>query len=332
MTYENILASMLESVTSDVDKREGSVIYDALAPAAYQLAQNYFMLNNFIDLVFSDTAVGEYLDRKVADFGMTRKQATKAIREITTDKIVDIGTRWGIEELTYKITELITTGQYKAECEQYGDIGNTYTGVLQSIDNVSGVIASLTDILVSGQDEEIDDNLRVRFYNRVQMPATSGNAYHYRQWTLEVEGVGDCKVYPLWNGEGTVKVLIVDSNRDIDITLEAPVLEHIETVRPIGATVTVDSPDTKSISVLATTTLDGSKTLEEVINAFTVKLAEYLNSTVFNSYSISYAMIGSLLLTTSGVSDYQGLLVNGATANITIADTEIPTMGTVTLS
>ncbi len=332
MTYENILNSMLESVTSDVDKREGSIIYDALAPCAYELAQNYFMLNNFIDLVFSDTAVGEYLDRKVADFGLSRKQATKAIRKITTDKVVDIGTRWAIEAVTYKIIELITTGQYKAECEQYGDIGNTYTGALQSIDNVSGVTANLTDIIATGQDEETDENLRIRFYNRVQMPATSGNAYHYRQWALEVEGVGDCKVYPLWDGPGTVKVLIVDSSRDIDSTLKPLVFEHIETVRPIGATVTVDSPTTKIVSATATITLDGSKTSQEVLNAFTAKLSDYLNSTVFKTYSISYAMIGSLLLTTEGVSDYENLLINGATANITIADTEIPVMGTVTLS
>ena len=31
MTYENILNDMLSRVPSNVDKREGSVIYDALA-------------------------------------------------------------------------------------------------------------------------------------------------------------------------------------------------------------------------------------------------------------------------------------------------------------
>ena len=46
-TYENILQEMLDRVTEDVDKREGSVIYDALAPAAYFLADQYFQLNNF---------------------------------------------------------------------------------------------------------------------------------------------------------------------------------------------------------------------------------------------------------------------------------------------
>ena len=51
MTYENILQQMLSRVTSDVDKREGSVIYDAMAPAAYFLADQYFQLEHFLDLV-----------------------------------------------------------------------------------------------------------------------------------------------------------------------------------------------------------------------------------------------------------------------------------------
>ncbi|PHV72463.1 baseplate J protein [Sporanaerobium hydrogeniformans] len=332
MTYENILSSMLEGVTSDVDKREGSIIYDALAPCALKLAETYFELNNFLNLVFSDTTVGIYLDRCVADFGLSRKQATKAIRKIITSGVVPIGTRWAIEDTTYKVIEFITVGEYKAECEQYGDIGNTYTGTLQSLDNISGITANLTAILLSGQEEENDENLRDRFYNKVRMPATSGNTYHYRQWALEVEGIGDCKVFPIWNGAGTVKVLIVDSNKEVDETLEATVATHIEEVRPIGATVTVDSPTAKTIEATSTITLDGSKTLEEVKASFEEKLKKYLNSTVFKTYSISYAMIGSILLTTPGVSDYENLLVNSGTANIAIESTEIPILGAVTLT
>ena len=76
MTYENILQGMLNRVPDDIDKREGSVIYDALAPAAYFLADQYFQFENFVDLVLPDTALGEYLDRAVSAYGINRKQAT----------------------------------------------------------------------------------------------------------------------------------------------------------------------------------------------------------------------------------------------------------------
>ena len=41
-TYEEILRGMLDRAPEDIDKREGSVIYDALAPTAYFLAQQDF--------------------------------------------------------------------------------------------------------------------------------------------------------------------------------------------------------------------------------------------------------------------------------------------------
>lgn len=332
MTYENILEDMLSRVTSDVDKREGSIIYDALAPCAYHLAENYFMLNNFIDLVSGDTAVGEYLDRVVADYGIARKSATYAIRKIITSGDINIGTRWGISDITYVITESIEANTYKAKCEQIGEIGNHYTGVLDNIDNVSGITANLTDIIVSGQNEESDDNLRERFYSQLQAPSTSGNSDNYVQWALEVSGVGDAKVFPLWNGNGTVKVLIIDSNMEIDETLEQVVYEYIEAVRPIGVTLTVDSPKGKAIHVNANVTLDGSKTFEEVKSAFNNAFSKYLKELVFEVNSVSYAKIGSILLDTEGVADYINLLVNNESSNIDILSTEMPIVGTIVLT
>ncbi|MDF2611355.1 MAG: baseplate protein [Lachnospiraceae bacterium] len=332
MTFENILADMLSRVPSDVDKREGSIIYDALAPCAYQLAQTYFNLNNFIDLVSGDTAVGEYLDRVVADYGITRKAATYAIRQIETNGPVGIGTRWGLADTTYIITELVSANVYKAQCEQLGEIGNTYNGQLENIDNVNGISATLTDIITSGEDEETDDNLRLRFYNQIQTPSTSGNADNYKQWALEVPGCGDAKVFPLADGPGTVKVLVVDENMEIDATLPTAVFNYIESVRPIGATVTVENPIGKVIDITANVELDGSKTLADVQTAFIAAVTAYLRETVFDTYSVSYARVGSLLLATEGAQDYNTLLINGGTANITILNTEMPLTGTITLT
>ena len=332
MTYEKILADMLSRVTDDVDKREGSVIYDALAPCAYQLAQTYFNLNNFIDLVSGDTAIGEYLDRVVADYGLTRKPATKAVRKIVTIGNLPIGSRWGINDTSYIVIENISTNTYKAECMQYGEIGNVYTGTLENIDNVSGITATLTDIITSGQDTESDDNLRARFYTYLQRPSTSGNAFNYKEWALLVPGVGDAKVFPLWNGNGTVKVLVINSNMEIDETLEPIVYNYIETVRPIGASVTVDSPDEKIIGITANIALDGSVVFDDVINSFTALIATYFKELTFETYSVSYARIGSILLSTPGIADYDTLLVDSDNANITIGDTEMPIVGTITLT
>lgn len=331
-TYEEILQGMLDKVPSNVDKREGSIIYDALSPCAYFLAQQQFQLDNFDELVFADTALGEYLDLAVADHGLTRKAATAAVRQVTTSAAITLGTVWGINEVTYTITQLLSANHYSAVCNTVGAIGNQYTGALSPISNISGVTATLGDIITSGTDIETDDALRARLYEKVRMPATSGNAYQYKQWALEVAGVGDAKVFPLDDGPGTVTVLVVDSNKAISESLPDTAAEYIETVRPIGATVTVASPTAKSITISATIILDGSKTLAEVKTAFEAALEEFLAGTVFTTYSVSYAKIGGLLLDTAGVEDYSGLTINSGTGNVTIGTKEIPVKGTVTLT
>ena len=211
MTYENILDDMLSRVENDVDKREGSIIYDALAPCAYKLAETYFLLSNYVDLFFIDTTVGEYLDRKALDYGVTRKEARKAIRKIETNGSIEIGTRWGIEDLIYTVTEILNDNSYKAECNVAGEIGNYYEGQLENIDNVSGITANLTDIITSGSNVEGDEDLRARIKEQFINPAQDGNTAQYLKWATEYTGVGTAKVFPLWKGANTVKVVITNS-------------------------------------------------------------------------------------------------------------------------
>lgn len=333
MTYEELLQAMLDKVPSNVDKREGSIIYDALAPCAYFLAQQNFQLENYIDLVFPDTAVGEYLDRAVAAFGVSRKPATAAVRKMVTTGAVPISSRWGSNSLTYIVMkELVSGVEYEVECETPGEVGNQYSGTVQPISNIVGITAELSDILIAGADEETDEALRERYLQKVRLPATSGNAYHYKLWALEVPGVGDARVFPLDNGPGTVTILIVDNDKKIDASLEKAVSTYIEMVRPIGASVTISVPTPTAINVVADVTLDDSQKRDEVLQAFKMSLGLYLKGLVFTDYRVSYARIGSLLLATKGVQDYDNLTLNGAMANVIIADKSIPIMGTIDFS
>lgn len=332
MTYENIIEDMLDRVSSDVDKREGSIIYDALAPCAYQLAQTYFLLNNYIDLFFVDTSTGEYLSRKAADYGLTRKPAAYSIRKIETTGTVDIGTRWGINDTSYTIIALISENVYSATCDQSGEIGNTYSGNLENIDNVNGVTAILTDVIENGEDEESDDNLRARVYMQIKTPPSSGNANHYKRWALEVTGIGDAKIFPLWNGPGTVKVVVVDSDKlPVTSDLISDTLKHIEEIRPIGASVTVVSGSAKNIDIKAKLTLASGYSLQMVTDSFKNAITGYFKSISFTNSYISYAKIGTILLSTDGVLDYGELLINDVSTNIQLSDEEIPVTGTVDL-
>lgn len=333
MSYEELLRAMLAKIPGDVDKREGSMIYDAIAPCAFFLAQQNFQLENFVDLVFSDTAVGEYLDRAVASFGVVRKAAAPAVRKMTTSALVGLKTRWGIQELVYVVTEQMGENAYKVTFETAGSVGNQYSGALQPVSNgITGITATLTDILTPGADEETDDALREKFYTKVRLPATSGNAYHYQLWALEVPGTGAAKVFPLADGPGTVTVLVVDSDKRISSPLPATVAEYIETVRPIGATVTVKSPDALTVNVTANVLLDKSRSLSDVQKDFEAAVNDFLKDTVFTTYRVSYAKLGSLLLDIPGVEDFNALLLNGNAGNVTVGERQIPVKGSVKLS
>ena len=332
MTYEELLQAMLDRVPSDVDKREGSVIYDALAPCAYFLAQQDFQLDNFIDLVFPDTALGEYLNRAAEAYNVSRKPATKAVRKMTTSRSVEISTRWGINNLVYIVKEEESETEYRVECETPGVIGNQYSGAMQPISNIIGITAELGDIITPGADEETDEALRERLYTKIRLPATSRNVYHYQQWALEVSGTGAAKVFPLADGPGTVTVLVVDSDKKISSSLPKTVAEYIETMRPIGATVTVKSPDSVSINIKASVMRNESKTLDDVKKAYKDAVDTFLQETVFTTYRISYAKLGSLLLDIPGVEDFEGFLLNGGTGNVMIGETQIPVTGTIELT
>ena len=344
MTYENILNDMLSRVPNDVDKREGSIIYDTLAPAAYKLAEAYFMLRNYVDLFFADTAVGEFLSRRAAELGVTRRQATKAIRKIVTTGPVDIGTRWGLEDTTYVINEKISDTEYKAECEQYGTIGNAYSGPLDNIDNISGVTAELIDILIPGEDEETDESLRKRYFESLVGQAYGGNIADYKQKVTALPGVGGVKVEPIWNGGGTVKLTIIDSDYNkpsptlIDEVQTAvdPVLNQGEGygIAPIGHVVTVVGVEEIEIDVEPQITLQAGYTWDDVKPTVEAAINDYfaeLRSQWADSQTlvVRISQIEVRILAITGIVDVQNTKLNGQQQNIELGTYEIPVLGGV---
>lgn len=338
-TFETILQRMLDRIPDDIDKREGSIIYDALAPAAIELAQMYTELDVVLRLAFGETSTGEYLDKRAADFGVYRKQATSAVRKgIFTDGNnapfnIPIGSRFRLNDMVYVAIEKITDGQFRMQAETSGSIGNQDFGNLLPIEPIEGLgTATLADVLIPGEDEESDESLRKRFLQKVREPGTSGNAADYKQWATEVAGVGATKVTPLWNGPGTVKVTIVNADmQPATNELVTQVQQYIEQVRPIGAAVTVASAIGKAIDVSGNVVLALGYTLQNAQDAFAVALDEYFKEIAFSATYVSYAKIGTLLLNTPGVIDYNGLTVNGGTANVALQDEEVPILGTVNL-
>lgn len=339
-TYEAILKRMLDRVPNDIDKREGSIIYDALAPAAAELAQAYIELDTVLNLALSETSSGEYLSRRAADFGVRRKQATISQRKgsfyNSSGSYIDvpIGSRFSIEKHSYIVVERLTLGQFVLECETIGAIGNRYFGSLLPIDYIDGLTkAELEDVLVPGEDEESDKSLLDRLLFRARNAATSGNANHYKQWALEVTGVGDAIIIPEWQGPGTVKAVILGTNkRSPSQSVVDEVRSHIEAVRPILAGVlTVEGSAEVPIHIEVTLQLTSGVTLEDVKQQIEQAVSDYLETLAFKDSLVRSTRIANLLLDMPTVIDYVNLSVNGGTANIEMQPGQVAVLGVVTI-
>ncbi len=336
-TYENILNEMLSSVSSKVDKREGSVIYDALSPAALKIAEMYYQLNNYTDLLYLDTASDEYLDRKASDFGLTRKSASSAIVKIRTDNLIEIGTRWTISSLVYEIISMESQNEYRAKCEQVGELGNIKSAELSSIGSTA-VKANIVDIFIYGEEEESDEELRERLKNKIANTAQDGNIRQYLQWAEEYPGIGKSKVFPLWNGGNTVKVSITSSAgtsasqkliEDFQAYLD-PKSEGLgEGKAPLGAKVTVSTGKEKQINITADVVLeDGYSDFSQARE----KIEEYFKKITYGQKYVSYFYIGNILVGLDSIYDMKNLVINGLKEDISIGEEEIPILGELNLT
>lgn len=351
-TYAVILQRMLDRVPNDIDKREGSVIYDALAPAAAELAQMYIELDVNYNLSFADTASGEELSRRTAEFGVNRQPATKAIRQgefYGSGNVlmnIPIGSRFSIESVNYVAVEQISTGVYRLECETAGVVGNQHFGALLPIQVINGLVrAEITDVIVPGEDEETDDALRQRYYEAVNEPPFGGNVADYKQKINSIDGVGAVKVFPVWQGGGTVKCTIIASDWSVPSQqLVDDVQEQIDPTpqgkglgqAPIGHTVTIAGVEALTIDVETTVTLEDGVTpgqvqepIEQAVEAYLLGLCQGWADE--EQIIVRVALIEAAILGVPSVIDVADTTLNGSASNITLDQEEIPTLGTVTI-
>lgn len=215
-SFNSILADLLSNVPSDVDTREGSVIYDALAPVAIELSQMYINLDVVLAETFGDTASRDFLVRRAFERGVSPYSATFAVWKGDFNMPVSIGARFSLDELNFVVTSAISDTSFMLQCETVGTVGNKSYGSLIPIDYISGLTSAvLSELLVPAQDDEDTEVFRERYLNSFDSQAFGGNVADYLAKTNSIDGVGATKVTPVWNGGGTVKLTILEDRKSV---------------------------------------------------------------------------------------------------------------------
>ena len=343
-TFEDILSRMLARIPDTLDKRQGSIIYDALAPAAAELAQCYIALDIYQDQTYLENAVGDNLDNRAADYGITRNKATFAERIgefVDTNELpmtINIGTRFSIPNANggynFKVDKELEIGKYVLICETAGSLGNEYFGELLPLTSVNNLgRGMLTDIYIAGEDTESDLSLRERTLDKIRETPFGGNVAEYTQYVEDLEGIGACLVIPVWNGGGTVKILPITSGYDIPTealineiqTLLDPVQNQGQGlgIAPIGHIVTVAAPTKFNINVKADIQIEDTYTLEGLQEKIEESVSNYIREVQIDwssseQLTIYTSRLIASILTVKGIKNVENLTINNSTENIII--------------
>ena len=350
MTYENILAGMLERVASPVDKREGSLVWDALAPAAFELARLYQALELVLQEGFADTASRAYLVLRAKERGLSPRPAgpATALGLIETQTEVAVGSRFCCERFNWRVTRSLGENLFELECEEAGSEPNAYLGRLVPLEYLSGLNrAELQRLIVPGEDEESTEAFRARYLRDLLEQRFGGNVADYVAKAESVAGVGAAKVQAAWAGGGTVRLLLLDEKLSVPT---ADLLERVQQLfdprglaagqgaglglAPIGHVVTVAAAEARTGDVALQLPLREGWQAAAVAAAVRGCVEGYLADlrtewAAAEHLTVRISQLEARILQLPGVLDVSGLTLAGTAANLQLSDTEIPVRGQV---
>ena len=285
--FEYWLNLMLDNVPDDIDQRVGSIIYDAVAPAAMVMAQQSLSLANIVKQTYIKTAQGQFLDYRAAEHGTARYAATQTevkAKFLDSDgnpiNNVQIGDQFasiGETPIFYTVQKINDDLTGELTADDPGTAANSYIGqILPVTSNDSLSWAEITEIVAPARDEETDDHLRDRLLRADDWIAYGGNITDYLAMLSKISEVGAGQVYPVWNGAGTVKLVIVDNNlMPASTELVKKVKNIIDPtdnesqgygLAPIDHQVTVVAPTSLTVNIAATVNIDGTHGADIVLS------------------------------------------------------------------
>lgn len=359
-TKQAIEQEMLQQVDPGIDTRQGSLIQTAAGLAAWFLEGVYYSdLAHLQQNTTVETAVGDALDLLAAQRGLTRRQATPAVRQGTFNVQIPTGSQFktinGAASLIFtsgtQISGSGSTWVYQMTCTTPGEAGNTYTGALLPITAIAGLTsATIGEIITPGSDEETDDSLRQRYFLTFDTASFGGNIAAYRNMILAIDGVGAVQVYPAYNGGGTVLCSILDAQLT---PAESGLVEQVQNIicpsedggsspspngygyAPIGAAVTITTGSELTLDITCNIEFAASvpngvevyqSQIEQAIQTYISSVnaswgAALVSQTVSYPVVVYASRIIAAILTVENVINVTNLLINGSASDVHCTET-----------
>ncbi|MDF7636918.1 baseplate J/gp47 family protein [Leuconostocaceae bacterium ESL0958] len=366
MDFDYFMQEHLQRVPDSIDKREGSVIYDALAPVSYNLAEMVHQFHNILLNTYTQTAIGEFLDYRAAERGIQRKLATNSIVTASftdtdgNDFDIDIGTRFasiGVNPVYYRASEKVSKGKFRLTAEQSGSVANRYVGQVLPVSNINGFgYGKIVEVEIPARDNESDDDLRGRILESNEFTQYGGNVADYIAMIKSLKTVGAVQVYPTWNGGGTVRLVIVNNEFNIpSLKLVEEVQRQIDPpdvsgngygIAPIGHQVTVAAPSARTLNLSIKLDLedgvdrtDVNQPVIDAVNEFIDEIKKSRWGLLKNEREYQLTIYGSQIISSllriHGILNVSDLKINGEKDIYLQFDNkvqELPVVGSVNIN
>ena len=298
-----------------------------------------------LDQSFPQTAQGTYLDYHAETRGITRGAAEKAagvIRFAAADKVtaacpIEKGTVcMTAEGVRFETTEdaAIAVGSQwadvPAQAVEAGAGGNVIAGTVTLLSAMPvGVVQCTNPAAFSGGcNAESDEALRGRVLASYQRLPNSANAAYYEQEAMRYPGVAAAKAVGRARGIGTVNVVIATHAGVPDAALLAAVETDLQKKREIAVDVKVLAPTVETVAVTAALKAAPGYTFAEVKAG-----AQSALETLFTGGLLGKSVTTARLLTLlCGVEGVENVHLTAPAADVAVDATELPMLGTVTLS
>lgn len=312
-------------------------------------------------------AFSDYLDSHAFVQDILRLVATYATGTVTVTAeegtVIDPATRFGVEPVEEgELLEFESLAEATVPADpdpdtvgtvdipvRATDTGSAYnvgdgavTLILTALDDDAATVTN-ADPMTGGSDVETDAGIRQRLFGTYR-GVRRGNVYDYVLMARAVPGVGRATVIPVWNGPGTVLVIVSGPNGEpVSAGVVADVQEALDPVAglgagqaPISANVTVQTAAVLAIDVTATVeletgysldgaggTIDVSPTIEQMLDSYISKVRP--------GGEVVKSKIGSAIVSVVGVHDVN---VTVPAANVAVNDdpAEAPALDTLTLT
>lgn len=335
---------MLDTISDDFDKRETSIIYQAVAMVVPELMLLQSDIELMEDEAFPDSCNYNSLVRFSGLRNIHPRQATRGVVIAEFSKDIEIGARFNCEERNYEVLEKINTNKYKLIAEETGHIESI--GDLTPINDMPDLrTAKITSVYLDGREEESLESLRKRYMESLDYQAFGGNRADYIEKVTSVDGVGACKVFRRSKATssevGKITIVIVDTtykNASSELIKNvASILTPTEDgegagLAPIGHKITVVGAEKQTVNVKTRITIE--RDIDNITRDLTKAVEEYLHElrTGFGSDEATVVRISAIenkILGIKGVIDVSNTTINGVEKNLTIEDKSIPVIGEV---